>query len=275
MKLFFIHILTVFYAAAATIAPPHAFKGGWQAQGETRLYPADRLYEYMDGAAELFLEMGCNALQVQIYEQEGQEISLELFEMRDVAAATGIFLWQPGACDTLGLLTVPCKINPYQVIFYKDRYFVRIANFSGAEPLLNAMLELSRAIIAQIPEKGTTDPFTAFPEQGRIPANERILRGPVSVRLFFGRPLDLGFLNLGGPVYAAAARYSIPADGYRIVVYYENARQALAVFQAVQAKSGAASSGGAAVHLYLPPFNVRLSLQDNRLSLTFTVTSNK
>ncbi len=275
MRTILLIFTTTVFAAAASIAPPRSFSGGWQAKGEGQHFPADRLYEYMDGAAELFLEMGCRQLQVQNYQRKEEELSLEIFEMVDLPAANGIFLWQPGETNSLKNPPVPGKFNPYQISFHANRYFVRISNFSGDSSLFAAMLTLSRVIYRQIAPTGSFDLSRYLPQQGRIAGSLRVVRGPISARLFLGCAVDLSFLKLGRNAFAVAARYRAPAETWRMNVFYQTEQQAKEIFNSILVQAGTSATSRHSTRIFFPPFNLTVSLQGNRLNLTFTKITKK
>ncbi len=64
---------------------------GWQPRAERRITPA-KIFDYMDGAGELYLAYGFRSLLVRDYAKPGEpKITCELYQMPSSADAFGLF----------------------------------------------------------------------------------------------------------------------------------------------------------------------------------------
>ena len=98
---------------------------------ETQTYTGKELYGYIDGGAEIYLEYGFVKLAVQYLEDEKNDLVLEIYQMKDIKAAFGIYSVSSGNCPALDSLTHwSCK-NPYQISFAKGPFYITITNYNG------------------------------------------------------------------------------------------------------------------------------------------------
>jgi len=230
-RLKFVLILIMISAAAAFGQPPQSFYKDWKPLDGGRQYDAQHLYVYLDGAAPLFLEAGFAELTVQEYQNDaGAQLLLECFRMTNDTAALSVYLWQPGPPAKHAPLHVPCKINPYQLVFVHKEYFVRIANYSGDSLLLPVMVKLAAELVHTIGPGRKLHLLNKLPKEGRLPLSGRILRGGAALRRFLGHTVTLPLLDT---VYAAGAKYKDQNQAiyYRLVLFFPNESAAAGALQ--------------------------------------------
>ena len=58
---------------------------GWNRSGKSRTFSSADLYAYINGAAEVYLELGLDRLDMQSYTRGGEEITVEIYRMADAA----------------------------------------------------------------------------------------------------------------------------------------------------------------------------------------------
>jgi hypothetical protein len=97
----------------------------------TGRYDGQALYGYIDGGAEVYLEYGFTRLTLQTVDLNGTTVNVELYRMKDSAAAFGIFSISRFRCrpvDSLGRYSCP---SAYQVQIARGKYFLRASNATG------------------------------------------------------------------------------------------------------------------------------------------------
>lgn len=189
---------------ASAIAP-------WEAAGAPRLWQAADLYGYINGGAELFLDLGFDRLAVRTYALERDEIVVEVYEMSDPVAGLGAWLAQTGPPAPDPSLDLRHTVGRYELQFVKGRHYVKLQNVSGRPEHVDALLTFARATAANIPDVSFHDPTTALPEEGRIPGSTRIIRGPISLQSVYS--LGSGdVLSLGTERVAVSAAYRSDED---------------------------------------------------------------
>src|ERR1035437_10095412 len=80
----------------AALMPAESAASGWKTTDPLRVFTRADLYGYIDGGAELFLELGFDELTLQKYRNGANEFAVEISRMTDPAAATGIYLMKCG-----------------------------------------------------------------------------------------------------------------------------------------------------------------------------------
>ncbi len=130
---------------------------GWDAPDQEYRYGPDNLWEYINGAAELFLTYDFRQLAVRDLERGEQYATVSVYDMGHPMNAFGIFeresptdgerLDEPGA----GAVLQP----PYQGLMFKDRFYVKV-EVGGGDMDEATLRELLAAAAAGLP--GADDP---------------------------------------------------------------------------------------------------------------------
>jgi hypothetical protein len=129
--------------------------------GQARLYDGQKLFDYMDGGAELYYEYGFVQACVQQYKNAKGRITAEIYHLDASGHAYGIYTF-----DSQGEHPAIGQDATYAqglLAFWKGPYFVRA--FSDTEGDKEILLALGRIIAQKIPEEGTRPEIL-----GRLPA---------------------------------------------------------------------------------------------------------
>jgi hypothetical protein len=129
--------------------------------GQARLYDGQKLFDYMDGGAELYYEYGFERAGVQRYKAATGVITAEIYQMDASGDAYGIYTF-----DSQGERPAIGQDATYAqglLAFWKGPYFVRA--FSDKEGDKEILLALGRSIAQKIPKEGTRPEIL-----GRLPA---------------------------------------------------------------------------------------------------------
>jgi len=119
---------------------------------ETQTYANKELYGYIDGGAEIYLEYGFVKLAVQYLEYEKNDLVLEIYQMKDVKAAFGIYSVSSGNCPALDSLAHWSCTNPYQISFAKGPVYITITNYNGTPEMEKISQQIARNILEKISE---------------------------------------------------------------------------------------------------------------------------
>ena len=128
---------------------------GWKISQQPQIYSGDQLFELIDGGADIYLEYGFQqVISVQYTDPSLNNISVEIYEMLDDAAAYGIFsisqqssVWSKEFGDI-------SAVNDDYISFRKSKYFISISWSSRQridKPLLSNLAEM---ISGKIREEG-------------------------------------------------------------------------------------------------------------------------
>lgn len=158
----------------------------------TRTFTASGLYGFMNGGADQFLEYGVRKLLVEEITYQGEEYSVEVYEMPSPEDAFGIYSLHTFRClrrDTLGC--IDC-LSPYQLQAVSGNHYVSVVFPSGS---LSAKEKVDEVIRKYVPMNMETNPFLPDLLEIDLPVSGRLkyLRGPLSatsVSLSFSKVVE-------------------------------------------------------------------------------------
>jgi hypothetical protein len=207
---------------------------GWTRAEPARVYSGPELYELIDGGAEILFEHGFERVTVQKYALGPDEIVVDLYAMRDAAAALGIYLGRCGDETPAPGLDLRHTAGRHELLAVQGRFYVVVENLSGRAERAADLVAFARALAPRLPEAEPVPVLDLLPTNGRVPGSERLIRGPLALESF----IQLGegdILQLGGRVTAAAAGYQGPAGRFTLVVVpYADSATARRAFAHVQ-----------------------------------------
>ncbi|MDZ7264117.1 MAG: hypothetical protein ONB16_05995 [candidate division KSB1 bacterium] len=212
--------------------PENNFVTGWVKSGQLLRFLKNDLYGYIDGGAELFYEFGFEELQVQNYQREEYEISLEAYRMENATAALGIYLMKCGQETPIEGVDARNSGNKYQINIVKGSYFIQVNSFAGREDLIPAAAELAQQLLASIAQGAQVKIFDGLPKKNLIAGSERIIRGPYSLQSIFTFG-EGDIFQLKGKSFGVFGNYrDEDRRGYsQLVIQYPDVAGAQAAFQ--------------------------------------------
>lgn len=179
-------LLAVFLLAAcaarlqALPAPENALPAdgavpGWQVQGEHTTYSPDTLYDFMDGAADLYFTYGFESLAVGRYTSgDDTRLQVEVYRTASDADAYGLFTYNSyGEPVDLG---VDGELESgLRLAFWQGRTFVQIAARKQVDDA--TLRAFGAAVSSALPEGGQRPSLVdALPAQGLQPRSARFFR---------------------------------------------------------------------------------------------------
>jgi hypothetical protein len=192
---------------------------GWTWDGHGAHYDARTVFDYIDGAGELFLAYGFEQLTVRRFERPGQPpLTLECFRMASPEAAFGVFSFErqgegvgigQGSEQGGGLLR-----------FWKGRYFVSIFADGESPEAEQAILQLGRLTAAAVQEEGDPPRVVSLipgPDAGLVETSVRYLTSHILLnqRLFIASD---NVLALSREVGVVLAQYGRDATAARLLL---------------------------------------------------------
>jgi len=160
--------------AVAALGPPEEMlpkaAGHWSLVRTMVLREAQEMFDYMDGAAELYLAYDFRGLRVGKYASSGEEpeMIVELYQFGAAPEACGVLLDDmPGQEVGIG------QASSYAhglLKFWKGRFFVRVLDWVGTEESQAAAQALAREVAGRIEETGSEPALlAALPYRHRAP----------------------------------------------------------------------------------------------------------
>jgi hypothetical protein len=244
MERFMVPVLAIWLCGAASIAPADAANRpgsvvlpaaveGWTWGGQEAHYDTRTVFDYIDGAGELFLAYGFEQLAVRQFEKAGQPpLTIESYRMASAEGAFGVFSFERQG-EGVGI-GQGSELGGGLLRFWKGRYFVSIfADGEGAEAE-SAILHLGRLTAAAIQEEGKPPRAIGLipgRDAGLVETSVRYVTSHVLLnqRLFIARDNVLGLTRQTG---AGLAQYGRDTAVARLLlVRYPTATAAEAAYR--------------------------------------------
>ncbi|MBM4140968.1 MAG: hypothetical protein FJ242_05670 [Nitrospira sp.] len=204
---------------------------GWKAHGKAKLYDRETIYDYMDGAGEIYLTYGFKKLIVKRYEKSsGPEIIVEVFDMGSPEDAFGIFSHGQGRETKSAGIGQDSEYKGGLLCFWKNKFFICIRGERETPQVKKAVLALGRLISKAIEAKGEKPELLKY-----LPENELLEK---DLRYFHKHEIlnyhyfvaDKNILHLDGYSKAVLARYK-DDKSYLLLVQYQNIELANAALE--------------------------------------------
>lgn len=206
---------------------------GWSWDKKEAQYDSKTLYQYINGAAELYLTYGFQNLRVRNFERAGQPgITLEVYEMASSEDAYGLFSFERQD-EPVGI-GQGSELGGGLLRFWKGKHFVSIYADGGGADAESAILTLGRLAAGLIPEAGSEPALvSSLPgkDLGLVDRTVRYLRSHVLLnqRFFLAHQ---NILHLGRRTEAVLAQYGRAQQKVTLLlVRYPNARDAGDAYQ--------------------------------------------
>jgi hypothetical protein len=131
----------------ATFFPQSNEVSGWNKSGDIRTFEADRLWEYIDGDAEKYIQAGVQKTLTADYRyRDKTDAVADVYVMSAPDGAQKIFESEPAVASQPVQLGDGGRLYKGSVTFRKGRYFVRLVAYQNAPDVGGALVALGRAI---------------------------------------------------------------------------------------------------------------------------------
>ena len=214
--------------------PPEAT--GWKWDREVATFKGESLYDYIDGAAEVYLAYNYQQVSARRYVKPNQpDIIADVYRMGSSEDAFGVFSLEHQ--DPEAGIGQGSEFGGSLLRFWKGRYFVTVLGNGAGKELEEAVLSLGRELAKGIQETGDSPRLLRYlPESSKLPAADRVyfVRSHVLLnRCFFISHQNI--LRLAKDVQALLARYPQGKNKLRLLLIRyptaAKARSALASFR--------------------------------------------
>lgn len=146
---------------------------GWIQSGEILTYEADNLWEYINGAAELFIDYGVETCRTTDLVSDEVTVTVEIYDMGTPLNAFGIFnLESSGRGEPFPDAVEALISPPYQALLLKGANYIKVNTFTGelTEAVGRTLLEgIAQAVAGQTTYPAELD---LLPQAGRITGSE-------------------------------------------------------------------------------------------------------
>jgi hypothetical protein len=185
--------------------PADGAAAGWVRDGGPQEFEGEDLYTYIDGGAEIYQEYGFRRAAVQDYrDAAGREVSLEIFEMADPAAAFGMFTFKRSGKGAPLALGGGAELEAYYLNFWRGRFLVTLTGFDESPGTLEGLKALAGAAEKGLGAGGDVPGIVGLLDpEGLVAGSVKYLRGLLGLANVypFGTARGLNFKEAVRGVY--------------------------------------------------------------------------
>jgi polyferredoxin len=128
---------------------------GWSKTDETRTFEASRLWEYIDGDADRYVQAGVEKTLTTDYRYRDRvEATADVYVMKASEGARKIFDSESSVGSKPILIGEAGRLSRASLVFRKGPYFVRLVAYEEAPELPDALVALGRAIEKKLEARG-------------------------------------------------------------------------------------------------------------------------
>ncbi len=198
----------VFFWAATGQAGGFRFPevAGWKQAGEIQTFDPRTLFEYIDGAADLYLAYDFQELQSAEYRAENKaSVTVDVYRHATPDHAFGIYSQERLAGGEFLDIGVQGYLDKNLLNFVTGNYYVKIASFGTGPEDREVLLAFGRKTETNLGQKGALPSLlSGFPPEGKILRSEKFV-----ARNFLGYP----FLRS-----AFTADYEVSGQAFRLFI---------------------------------------------------------
>lgn len=206
--------------------------GAWSASAGDAVYAGRAIFEYMDGAGEIYLAYRFRSLAVRQYSRPSHPpIVAELYDMSHPEDAYGVFTYDTDG--TPGSVGQGSLYSAGLLRFWKGRYFVRLLAQRETSETKSALFEIGKRIAEGIKETGRMpDLLRCLPPAGLIRSEVRYFRSNTVLNAHYFIA-ESNILGLGQDVEAVLCRWRTPKGKVRgLVCRYPTVERAARAYSA-------------------------------------------
>jgi hypothetical protein len=144
------------------------------------VFTPDNLWDFINGAADTYLSLGFEELNVAEYVKGKNTIKLEIYRHKDVTQAFGIYSSERSASFRFLNIGAQGYKADGSLNFLKGKYYVKIRTNSASDKVLLSLETLALRVADMLPgESVLPKVLNEFPEEGRKKNEETYIRDGV------------------------------------------------------------------------------------------------
>jgi acyl-CoA synthetase (AMP-forming)/AMP-acid ligase II len=206
------------------VLPAQSFSAEWIIEEKVKLFDKDTLFDHINGEAELYFPYGFDSLATANYvNRKDKELSVvaDIYKMASVLDAFGIYSNYRKANNTWITIGAEGFVSPSQLMFYQDRYFIRLQVSGGTSISRETFEALARAISGKLPA-GSAPPgeLDALKIPALVPKSERYLAKSLLGYVFFRRGMIADAAVQDERMQIFAIREDTPAAARKVFDQY-------------------------------------------------------
>ncbi len=192
---------------------------GWEAKEKDKLYDSQTIFNYIDGAGEIYRSYNFKLLLARRFSKEGQpDIVADLFEMPSSQDAFGVFTHSPEGEDAgVG------RESTYEgglLSFWKGCFYISLYAEEETEEAKKALLTLGKKVASAIEEEGKKpDIIALLPEEALVEKSIHYFHNHMILNYHF-YVSDENILLLDQETEAALAVYREKNEKFHLLVIH-------------------------------------------------------
>jgi len=150
---------------------------GWKQSGEIQTFQPENLFDYIDGAADLYLSYDFQELKVAEYRNEKKaSVIVEVYRHRTPTHAFGIYSQERLANANFIDVGTQGYIETNVLNFLLGPYYVKINSYNTGAEDQDILLTFAKKVSENLGEKGSLPSIlSSFPEEGKKKNSERFI----------------------------------------------------------------------------------------------------
>jgi len=171
---------------------------GWVRSSKPRIYKANNLWEYIDGAADGYLVYNFQQVVTADYKNGEMQVVIDIYEMKDALNAFGIYSVERMPNYHFVNIGVQGYLEGSALNFWKGKYYVKIVTFESTEKVKESLLALGRIVANNISGKSSEPQFARnFPTKNLLANSIKYIAKDVLGHSFFSNGFTAEY-NIGG-----------------------------------------------------------------------------
>ena len=174
------------------ILPPQSAGSEWRLVGDQHSYLPDTLYNYINGAADLFISYGFVALTGGEYHRSSDQrenVIVDIYDMGSTINAFGVFQSKRDAEAKSFTIGAGAFGTQKYLFFYKGRFYVEIQAYVLSSPTSDVVLKMAQHMDRRIGgDSAPPSELRYLPDDNRVVGSEMYITGGI---------LGHGFLDRG------------------------------------------------------------------------------
>lgn len=150
---------------------------GWTRDGRPEMYTPTTLFEYINGAAEVYLSYGFQELATLTYENtQDRSLTIDIYRHSHSNNGFGIYGQEKPLKSTFLSIGAEGYYEPGMLNFFKDRYYVKILSFGLGDEDSSFLKSVAGEIAEKISGEETLPVLSrVFPKKGKVENSERYI----------------------------------------------------------------------------------------------------
>lgn len=176
---------------------------GFTRSNDVVSYRPDNLFEYINGAAELYLMYDFSGLNLQQYKDKDENtITIEIYDQKTINNSFGIYSQErPYECEYLDIGAQATYMEGY-LNFYQGRYYVKTAGYNLGAKDRDYLISTAKKVSGLLKEE-TTPPalLKVFPEKAKVKNREEYIPKDFLGYSFFGKAFTAEYKDTDSTSY--------------------------------------------------------------------------